>query len=273
MRFLCGGGARGLRSGKAARYSGQPEELSPRPRLNQWSPRVAAFTLVELLIVVGILIILAGLLLPALSRGKELARATACLSNLRQLGIAAHVYSVDNNGTLPDFRGWLARSSSNYMEGPIIPDADITTGELYPYLKNKKVYLCPTDKVALNPKAGVSSQGGPPVRGSSYAMNCLLCHNNQTAGFVAPARTLLFMEAELPPDDLFCLVGPVPWQGIASHFSLRHNARGHLVFCDSHAARVTAAVEEQLSRSKAFWLPAPTTDAFNLGLINRLPDP
>jgi prepilin-type N-terminal cleavage/methylation domain-containing protein/prepilin-type processing-associated H-X9-DG protein len=60
-----------------------------------------AFTLLELLICVVILAILAAMLLPALNRAREKARAIICLSNLRQWGLATHLYVVDHNDYLP----------------------------------------------------------------------------------------------------------------------------------------------------------------------------
>ncbi|HTL56419.1 MAG TPA: prepilin-type N-terminal cleavage/methylation domain-containing protein [Candidatus Limnocylindrales bacterium] len=60
-----------------------------------------AFTLTELLVVIAVIAILAALLLPALSSGREKARRTACLSNLREIGVAVTLYASDNNGSIP----------------------------------------------------------------------------------------------------------------------------------------------------------------------------
>ena len=66
------------------------------------------FTLVELLVVIGIIALLISILLPALSRAKEKARQTLCVNNEHQMGLGYHLYAEDNRDSYPAQRGWGA---------------------------------------------------------------------------------------------------------------------------------------------------------------------
>jgi len=200
-----------------------------------------AFTLIELLVVIAIIAVLASLMLPVLSKAKESAKSIVCVNNLHQIAVASAVYELDQNDRTPYFRTWLATKPG-----------DITTGTLFPYLKTKGVYLCPSDKPAKGgPFTGI---GGPvnQLRDYSYGYNCGCCHAAPTTDCHWQSKTVLFMEGKLGSNDFTGVVGPV---FAPSALIFTHNNRGHLAMLDLHIETMSPINYSKVVGLKQFWFP------------------
>jgi prepilin-type N-terminal cleavage/methylation domain-containing protein len=126
-----------------------------------------AFTLIELLVVLAIIALLAALLLPVLSRAKEAGRGTACLSNLRQMGVALQLYVQENNNRLPFMRD-QSLTGTNDLPGP---DQVLSN-----QLGNLNVLKCPSDALAPDLPKPFPQKGATwfDQTGSSYSWNPFL---------------------------------------------------------------------------------------------------
>jgi prepilin-type N-terminal cleavage/methylation domain-containing protein/prepilin-type processing-associated H-X9-DG protein len=132
-------------------------EVRERRSFDLWG-KAAAFTLIELLVVIAIIALLAALLLPTLGRAKESARATACLGNLHQIGIALQMYVQDNKNRLPVMRD--VSTDTNAAATNTFPCINQVLAQ---QLGNTNVLRCPSDL-----------QNYFELTGSSYAWNSLL---------------------------------------------------------------------------------------------------
>lgn len=100
------------------------------------------FTLVELLVVIGIIALLISILLPSLGRARDQAKITQCLSNMRELTKAWMLYADNHKGVVPP-----AMTGPNQWVDNGDTIAAIETGVLYPYIKNLGVYKCDADNL------------------------------------------------------------------------------------------------------------------------------
>src|SRR3954464_12626515 len=153
--------------------------------------RTSAFTLVEIIVVLGIIIMLAGLLFPLIGRFKEAGKRAQCLSNVRTLTQAWLAYPADNqrhicNGGTGS-TGWINRTFDPQRLGPI------KRGKLYPYLNIIAPYRCPDDTTH------------PNVFSVSYAVNGLLNGGignpfpyTRLEDIQSPSATFVFIEQSTP---------------------------------------------------------------------------
>ena len=145
-------------------------------------PSVRCYTLIELLVIISIIVILAGILFPAIRSARESARRTQCMANQKNIGVYVQHYAYNNNrslSALSDWKTWYrnlieANGGFNIKDGAALPDSGYLTpnnkGE-YTYLNGTgigmaKVFRCPSD-VSLKEGALASYGRNDPKAGGT----------------------------------------------------------------------------------------------------------
>ncbi|MFI5384949.1 MAG: DUF1559 domain-containing protein [Fimbriimonadales bacterium] len=229
------------------------------------------FTLIELLVVIAIISILAAILFPVFSQAKEAAKKTACLSNMKQIGIAMEMYNQDWEFVYPQAKRTDYQPDIDDADGSIEePDNGSVFAKLLPYtghggdstedvMFRQRIFACPDDQTPFDQSCpDVINIGGPHV--ISYLINGWFVWGLNESSVEHPADTIDFAERHSEPhsdpagspaapycDDIyhpwfFLPINPLTPPGademdefigaIATH---RHSQGSNFIFCDTHA--------------------------------------
>jgi prepilin-type N-terminal cleavage/methylation domain-containing protein/prepilin-type processing-associated H-X9-DG protein len=235
--------------------------------------RKPGFTLIELLVVIAIISILAGMLLPVLSRAKEKANCISCLSNLRQWGLANCMYLDENSQSFPDFAianttpgapggysqdrphwsdlaAFAAAGQGNSAWFNVLPTY-VSRKPLWQYAANpaafvggRSIFNCPTSRVTpgeIDPLDRVTFSYGINFKGANglaiapgAPFKATQILNSSAYVIFSDTRTRSAEKPFFGANPTNDLACP---RGSLSHLSSRHDSGANLTFLDGHAAR------------------------------------
>ena len=212
--------------------------MKPTYKMNR-----SGFTLIEILVVIGIIALLAAILFPVLSRARENARRTTCLSNLQQLGLAFQQYTADYGRRYPgagQYQRW--GNGGHWIAGPdginvssnsekLADDnspytatgksADLQDGALYRYVRSEAVYRCP------------SAENGDEKK-LTYSMNCAIAGMNDVR-LRTPSEIVLLVDEPHNNDGFFY----TETNNSTDTITDIHNGAGNILFTDGHVKSYT----------------------------------
>jgi prepilin-type N-terminal cleavage/methylation domain-containing protein len=165
--------------------------------VNSGVPPRRAFTLIELLVVIAIIAILAAILFPVFAQAKAAAKASACGSNIRQLGVALEMYRSDYDG--------------NYVLAAYVDGAEFKLWHDLndPYVKNKDIWLCPGCNLSTTDAGGAKTShfgyNADYLTNVAFDFSNYDGHTAVNEGSVAyPVETVLFTVAKSSVLDSYC---------------------------------------------------------------------
>lgn len=162
----------------------------------RFSAARGAFTLVEILVVIGAITLLLGMMIPGLSRSRHVAKRTACLAGLQQLGVAISTYAMENNGSVPYGPKAPPPSATNFypLTGSVTSLVSLQNGApvglgllLADNLSGKKdVLFCPGADESWDTAASLAAVGTSQVESSYYYRHASVA---MLSGKLPPPRT------------------------------------------------------------------------------------